>query len=84
MPFASSTEWMVTMLGWLSAAMSSAALEALPQLRRLDLQRLEGDVTLEPEVARPIHLSDPSGADELEDLVLAESFSGMKWHFRGL
>ena len=58
---------------------ASLAFEALPVLGirgRLRREQLEGDVTLQLQVARPIHLPHAAGSDQDADLVVAEGRPG--------
>ena len=61
------------------------ALEALAELAargEMLRQDLDGDLAVEPRVARAIHLAHAAGADGGKDLVRAEGGPGSDWHMR--
>src|SRR5262249_25369521 len=44
------------------------------------VKNLEGDITIEPRIAGPIHFAHPTSADRLEDFVGAELSAGSESH----
>jgi len=51
--------------------------QPLDILRQMLWQNLDRDITFEPSVTRPVHLAHASRAQRREDLVVAESSSGV-------
>ena len=57
------------------------AIETLTELRvrrKRGVQDFDGDGAIEPRVARPVHLSHPTGTDQRQDLVGTETGSGIE------
>ena len=70
------------MFGWFSAAAARASCSkrrSRSGSAEDDGQDLDGDVSLEPRVARPVHLSHATRA-ERRDLVGTEAYSGGECH----
>ena len=68
---------MIAMFGWFNEARTFASRWNLRQSFGVSGERLgqdlDGDVAIEPRVARPIHLTHSAGPKGREDLVLTEA-----------
>src|ERR1700736_2240490 len=62
------------------ARLAFKALAPLGVSRHGRWQNLDGDVTVQPPVARAVHLAHPAGAESGEDFIGAESRAGSQSH----